>query len=117
MSALRRFKVGGSDSRHTTAHSIIAAVAADDTNDPHPHPQQQPRTPAMPTQGIRIEQFVRHVIDFSSQYGSDSSISFTAQNITGKPSKFPCYGDFPETFAMVWVVWVPISTAVPQSHN
>lgn len=49
----------------------------------------------------RIEQLVQGVLDFSSQYGSDSSISFTAHNITGAPSKFPEYGDFPETFAMV----------------
>lgn len=28
-------------------------------------------------------------------------ISYTACNITGRPSKFPNYGDFPETFAMV----------------
>lgn len=48
-----------------------------------------------------IKQFVHDVIDFSSQYGSDLSISYTAYNLTGKPSKFPDYGDFPETYAMV----------------
>lgn len=50
---------------------------------------------------IFIEQFVQDVVDFSSQYGSDMSISYTAYNITGKPSKFPDYGDFPQTFVMV----------------
>lgn len=50
---------------------------------------------------VIINQYAQKVIDFSSQYGSDTSISYTAYNITGRPSKFPDYGDFPETFAMV----------------
>ncbi|KDR23668.1 F-box/LRR-repeat protein 4-like isoform X2 [Zootermopsis nevadensis] len=49
---------------------------------------------------VFIEQFVQDVIGFSSQYGSDVSISYTAYNITGKPSKFPDYGDFPQAFVM-----------------
>lgn len=48
-----------------------------------------------------IEQFVKDVRDFSSQYGSNTSISYTAYNITGNPSKFPDYGDFPQAFVMV----------------
>lgn len=48
-----------------------------------------------------IEQFASEVLDFSSQYGSDTSISYTAYNLTGKPSKFPDYGDFPQVFVMV----------------
>lgn len=52
-------------------------------------------------QPVLINQYAQHVLDFSSQYGSDFSISYTAYNITGRPSKFPDYGDFPETFAMV----------------
>lgn len=51
--------------------------------------------------GPLIEQYVSDVIDFSSQYGSDSSISFSASNIVDRPTKYPVYGDFPETFAMV----------------
>lgn len=50
---------------------------------------------------VHIQQFAQRVLEFSSQYGSDYSISYTACNITGRPSKFPNYGDFPETFAMV----------------
>jgi F-box/leucine-rich repeat protein 4 len=50
---------------------------------------------------VFVEQFVQDVIGFSSQYGSDISISYTAYNITGKPSKFPDYGDFPQAFVMV----------------
>lgn len=48
-----------------------------------------------------IEQFVLAVTDFSSQYGSDISVSYTAYNICGKPSKFPDYGDFSQSFVMV----------------
>lgn len=50
---------------------------------------------------VFIEQFVQDVVDFSSQYGSDISISYTAYNISGKPSKYPDYGDFPQAFVMV----------------
>lgn len=52
---------------------------------------------------VQISQFAQRVIEFSSQYGSDYSISYTACNITGRPSKYPNYGDFPETFAMVYM--------------
>lgn len=50
---------------------------------------------------IFIEQFVKDVYEFSSQYGSDTSISYTAYNIAGNPSRFPDYGDFPQAFVMV----------------
>ena len=50
---------------------------------------------------IMIEQFVQDALDFSSQYGSDISISYTAYNISGRPSKYPDYGDFPQAFVMV----------------
>lgn len=50
---------------------------------------------------VSISQFAQRVLEFSSQYGSDHSISYTACNITGRPSKYPNYGDFPETYAMV----------------
>ncbi|XP_076163668.1 F box and leucine-rich-repeat gene 4 [Ptiloglossa arizonensis] len=49
---------------------------------------------------IFVEQFVKDVCDFSSQYGSNISISYTAYNIAGNPSKFPDYGDFPQAFVM-----------------
>ncbi|XP_050540575.1 F-box/LRR-repeat protein 4 [Daktulosphaira vitifoliae] len=47
-----------------------------------------------------VFQFASEVVDFSSQYGSDISISYTASNLTGKPSKFPNYGDFPQSYVM-----------------
>lgn len=49
---------------------------------------------------VFTEQFVKQVHHFSSQYGSDISISYTAYNIAGNPSKFPDYGDFPQAFVM-----------------
>ncbi len=45
-----------------------------------------------------VEQYAAQVLDFSSQYGSDRSFSYTAANCLGLPSKFPSYGDFPQTF-------------------
>lgn len=48
-----------------------------------------------------IEQFVQDVIDFSSQYGSDISVSYSALNLSGKPSNFPDYGDFPQACVTV----------------
>lgn len=50
---------------------------------------------------VFIEQFVSDIRDFSSQYGSDISISYTAYNLAGKPSKYPDYGDYPQAFVMV----------------
>lgn len=50
---------------------------------------------------VFVEQFVSDIRDFSSQYGSDISISYTAYNLAGKPSKYPDYGDYPQAFVMV----------------
>ncbi|XP_077293273.1 F box and leucine-rich-repeat gene 4 isoform X2 [Arctopsyche grandis] len=44
-----------------------------------------------------VEQFVRAVLHFNSQYGSDISVSYSAMNLCGKPSNFPDYGDFPQS--------------------
>lgn len=41
-----------------------------------------------------ISQFASRVLEFSTQYGSDNSISYTACNITGRPSKYPNYGKY-----------------------
>lgn len=85
----------------SSASSCDPSDLTDDGDDDQPG--SAPATAQIPSiaPSVRIEQFVRRVVDFSSQYGSDASISFTAQNITGRPTKFPSYGDFPETFAMV----------------
>ncbi len=49
---------------------------------------------------LLLAQYASEVLDFSSQYGSDNSISYTAHNIVGVPTKFPAYGDFSQTFVM-----------------
>lgn len=47
-----------------------------------------------------ISQWASQVLDFSDSYGSESSISYSAVNVCGRPSKFPAYGDFAECFSM-----------------
>ena len=47
-----------------------------------------------------VVQFVGEAMDLISQYGSDSSISYTVHNIVGRPTKFPSYGNFSQTFVM-----------------
>ncbi|KOC67635.1 F-box/LRR-repeat protein 4 [Habropoda laboriosa] len=70
---------------------------------------------------VFIEQFVKHVCDFSSQYGSNISISYTAYNIAGNPSKFPDYGDFPQAFVMVYLEYYqevyPIRVSIYETYN
>ncbi|XP_071548734.1 F-box/LRR-repeat protein 4 [Panulirus ornatus] len=47
-----------------------------------------------------LDQYVKEVADFSSQYGSDSSISYVANNIIGKPTLYPQYGDFSSAYCL-----------------
>ncbi|KAH8385799.1 hypothetical protein KR093_011785 [Drosophila rubida] len=72
-------------------------------------------------QGYHLGQYVLGVLDFSSQYGIDYSISYTAANVIGRPTKFPAYGDYPETFTMRtygdWWLCVPSYTREIQSQN
>jgi F-box and leucine-rich repeat protein 4 len=44
--------------------------------------------------------FFKIVLEFSTAYGSSSSISYSAVNILGRPSKFPSYGDFAECYSL-----------------
>ncbi|XP_076035228.1 F-box/LRR-repeat protein 4-like [Oratosquilla oratoria] len=50
--------------------------------------------------GCVINQFAKDVTDFSSQYGSDGSISYVANNVIGKPCLYPEYGDFSAAYSM-----------------
>ncbi|XP_017063674.1 F-box/LRR-repeat protein 4 isoform X2 [Drosophila eugracilis] len=72
-------------------------------------------------EGYYLEQYVLGVLDFSSQYGIDYSISYTAANVIGRPTKFPAYGDFPETFPMRtygdWWQRAPSATREIQPQN
>lgn len=49
---------------------------------------------------LLISQWASQVIDFSDCYGGQSSISYSAVNICGRPSKYPAYGDFAESFSL-----------------
>ena len=49
-----------------------------------------------------IQQYAKEVVNFSSQYGSENSISYAATNLAGKETVFPKYGDF--TAACVLVI-------------
>ncbi|ESO03659.1 hypothetical protein HELRODRAFT_173356 [Helobdella robusta] len=44
-----------------------------------------------------ISLYPSEVIDFSSQYGPERSISYTINNIIGPPQIFPRYGDFTQS--------------------
>lgn len=48
-----------------------------------------------------IEQFAESVVDYTSKYNFRENVSYAPENITGKPMKYPAYGDFPETYMLV----------------
>lgn len=50
---------------------------------------------------VFIEQYASRITCYTSQYGSVNGVSYTANNLIGPPSRFPSYGDFPETYAPV----------------
>uniref|UniRef100_A0A1Y1LT99 F-box domain-containing protein n=3 Tax=Photinus pyralis TaxID=7054 RepID=A0A1Y1LT99_PHOPY len=49
---------------------------------------------------IFLEQFVENVTSYSSRYNSISSILYAPENLTGKPSKYPNYGDDPNSYTL-----------------
>ena len=55
----------------------------------------------MASKGDKLEQWCKTVLDFSSQYGSETNISYTVYNLVGPSQIYPSYGDF--TQAAVWV--------------
>ncbi|XP_006979315.1 F-box/LRR-repeat protein 4 [Peromyscus maniculatus bairdii] len=44
-----------------------------------------------------VVQYAKEVVDFSSHYGSENSISYTMWNLAGVPNVFPSSGDFTQT--------------------
>ena len=46
-------------------------------------------------------QWATTVVNFSSQYGTHGTGSYTAANIAGPPGIYPKYGDFVEAFVLV----------------
>ena len=57
-----------------------------------------------------LVQWVQSVGSFSSQYGGEHSISYSASNIIGKCNVFPEYGDFTSTYVLVRISSVIVST-------
>ncbi|KAL6034325.1 hypothetical protein STEG23_034945, partial [Scotinomys teguina] len=44
-----------------------------------------------------VVQYAKEVVDFSSHYGSENSVSYTMWNLAGVPNVFPSSGDFTQT--------------------
>ncbi|XP_036033445.1 F-box/LRR-repeat protein 4 isoform X1 [Onychomys torridus] len=44
-----------------------------------------------------VVQYAKEVVDFSSHYGSENSMSYTMGNLAGVPNVFPSSGDFTQT--------------------
>lgn len=44
-----------------------------------------------------VVQYAKEVVDFSSHYGSENSMSYTMWNLAGVPNVFPGSGDFTQT--------------------
>lgn len=61
--------------------------------------------------GEEQSQFVREVVNFSSQYGTQGSNSYTASNLAGPLRVYDRYGDFVEAFVLVRLGRVPNLTS------
>lgn len=46
---------------------------------------------------VEVEQYAKEVLDFSSHYGSENSMSYTMWNLAGVPNVYPSSGDFTQT--------------------
>ncbi|GCB66234.1 F-box/LRR-repeat protein 4 isoform X1 [Scyliorhinus torazame] len=46
---------------------------------------------------VEVVQYAKEVVDFSSQYGSENSLSYTMWNLSGLPNVYPSSGDFTQT--------------------
>ena len=64
-------------------------------------PTQESRQNYIATEMSRIEQFASAVINFSSQYGTLGTSSYTASNLASDLRVYPKYGDYTEAFVLV----------------
>ncbi|XP_028578855.2 F-box/LRR-repeat protein 4 [Podarcis muralis] len=46
---------------------------------------------------VEVVQYAKEVLDFSSHYGSENSMSYTMWNLAGTPNVYPSSGDFTQT--------------------
>ena len=48
-----------------------------------------------------VRQYATQAVNFSSQYGTTNTHSYTAANLAGDPKIYDSYGDFQEAFVLV----------------
>ncbi|XP_018612816.2 F-box/LRR-repeat protein 4 isoform X1 [Scleropages formosus] len=64
---------------------------------------------------VEVEQYVKEVLDFSSHYGSENSMSYTMWNLAGLPNVYPSSGDFTQTAVFrVYGTWWEQCSSAPQ---
>ncbi|KAJ8411510.1 hypothetical protein AAFF_G00163180 [Aldrovandia affinis] len=64
---------------------------------------------------VEVEQYAKEVLDFSSHYGSENSMSYTMWNLAGVPNVFPSSGDFTQTAVFrVYGAWWEQCASTPQ---
>ena len=76
--------------------------------------------PRRSTMAKKISQFAMDVVNFSSQYGTQGSRTYTACNLAGGLNVYDDYGDRTEAFVLVsffrqclWVYFVHLPFSVP----
>ena len=57
----------------------------------------------------KLSQFVKEVVNFSSQYGTQGSHSYTACNLEGELRIYDGYGDRTEAFVLVSIAVIALS--------
>uniref|UniRef100_A0A8C6V326 F-box and leucine-rich repeat protein 4 n=1 Tax=Neogobius melanostomus TaxID=47308 RepID=A0A8C6V326_9GOBI len=64
---------------------------------------------------VEVEQYAKEVLDFSSHYGSENSMSYTMWNLAGVPNVYPSSGDFTQTavFRTYGTWWQQCASAPP----
>ncbi|KAK7886483.1 hypothetical protein WMY93_026104 [Mugilogobius chulae] len=65
---------------------------------------------------VEVEQYAKEVLDFSSHYGSENSMSYTMWNLAGVPNVYPSSGDFTQTavFRTYGTWWEQCAGAPPR---
>ncbi|XP_046898624.1 F-box/LRR-repeat protein 4 isoform X2 [Hypomesus transpacificus] len=64
---------------------------------------------------VEVDQYAKEVLDFSSHYGSENSMSYTMWNLAGVPNVYPSSGDFTQTavFRAYGKWWEQCASAPP----
>ncbi|XP_006626335.1 F-box/LRR-repeat protein 4 isoform X1 [Lepisosteus oculatus] len=67
---------------------------------------------------VEVEQFAKEVLDFSSHYGSENSMSYTMWNLAGMPNVYPSSGDFTQTAVFrTYGKWWEQCASAPQAFR